>query len=65
MIIITLLMLFTALIVLFIVVAIDSLLPAIIIWILLNIFNMTGTLTFLSIWFICGLFDLLIALMKD
>ena len=65
MIIITLLMLFTALIVLFIVVAIDSLLSAIIIWILLNIFNMTGTLTFWSIWFICGLFDLLIALMKN
>ena len=65
MIIITLLMLFTALIVLFIVVAIDSLLPAIIIWILLNIFNMTGTLTFWSIWLGCGLFDLLIALMKN
>ena len=65
MIIITLLMLFTALIVLFIVVAIDSLLPAIIIWILLNIFNMTGTLTFWSIWLGCGLFDLLIALVKD
>ena len=58
-------MLFTALIVLFIVVAVDSLLPAIIIWILLNIFNITGTLTFWSIWLGCGLFDLLIALMKN
>ena len=65
MVIITLFMLFAALIVLFIMVAVDSFLPAIIIWILLNIFNMTGTLTFWSIWFGCGLFDLLIALMKD
>ena len=65
MVIITLFMLFAALIVLFIMVAIDSLLPAIFIWILLNIFNITGTLTFWSIWFGCGLFDLLIALMKD
>ena len=65
MIIIILLMLFAALIALFIVVAVDSLLPAIIIWILLNIFNMTGTLTFWSIWLGCGLFDLLIALVKD
>ena len=65
MVIITLFMLFAALIALFIVVTVDSLLPAIIIWILLNIFNMTGTLTFWSIWFCCGLFDLLIALMKD
>ena len=58
-------MLFAVLIILFIVVAVDSFLPAIIIWILLNIFNMTGTLTFWSIWFGCGLFDLLIALIKD
>lgn len=65
MVIITLFMLFAALIALFIIVAVDSLLPAIIIWILLNIFNITGTLTFWSIWFVCGLFDLLIALMKD
>lgn len=65
MVIITLLMLFTVLIVLFIMVAIDSLLPTIIIWIVLNIFNMTGTLTFWSIWFGCGLFDLFIALIKD
>ena len=65
MVIITLFMLFAALIALFIMVAIDSLLPAIFIWILLNIFNITGTLTFWSIWFGCGLFDLLIALMED
>ena len=65
MVIITLFMLFAALIALFIMAAIDSLLPAIFIWILLNIFNITGTLTFWSIWFVCGLFDLLIALMKD
>ena len=65
MVIITLFMLFAALIALFIMIAIDSLLPAIFIWILLNIFNITGTLTFGSIWFGCGLFDLLIALMKD
>ena len=58
-------MLFAVLIILFIVVAVDSFLPAIIIWILLNIFNMTGTLTFWSIWLGCSLFDLLIALMKD
>ena len=58
-------MLFAILIILFIVVAVDSLLPAIIIWILLNIFNMIGTLTFWSIWLGCGLFDLLIALVKD
>ena len=58
-------MLFAVLIILFIVAAVDSFLPAIIIWILLNIFNMTGTLTFWSLWFCCGLFDLLIALMKD
>ena len=58
-------MLFAVLIILFIVVAVDSLLPAIIIWILLNIFNMIGTLTFWSIWLGCGLLDLLIALMKD
>ena len=65
MVIITLFMLFAALIALFIIVAIDSLLPTIIIWIVLNIFNMTGTLTFWSIWFGCGLFDLLIALIKN
>ena len=65
MVIITLFMLFAALIALFIIVAIDSLLPTIIIWIVLNIFNMTGTLTFWSIWFGCGFFDLLIALIKD
>ena len=65
MVIITLVMLFAALIALFIVVTVDSLLPAIIIWILLNIFNMTGTLTFWSIWLGCGLFDFLIALVKD
>ena len=65
MVIITLFMLFAALIALFIIVAIDSLLPTIIIWIVLNIFNMTGTLTFWSIWFGCGLFYLLIALIKD
>lgn len=58
-------MLFAILIILFIVVAVDSFLPAIIIWILLNIFNMTGTLTFWSIWLGCGLLDLLIALIKD
>lgn len=58
-------MLFAVFIILFIVVAVYSLLPAIIIWILLNIFNMTGTLTFWSIWLGCGLFDLLIALVKD
>ena len=58
-------MLFAILIILFIVAAVDSFLPAIIIWILLNIFNMTGTLTFWSIWLGCGLFDLLIALIKD
>ena len=58
-------MLFAVLIILFIVVAVDSFLPAIIIWILLNIFNMTGTLTFWSIWLGCGLFDLLITLIKD
>lgn len=61
----TLLMLFAALAFLFTGVAVDSFLPAVIIWILLNIFNMTGTLTFWSIWLGCGLFDLLIALMKD
>jgi hypothetical protein len=60
-----LLILFAALVLLFIVVAVDSFLPAVIIWILLNIFNMTGTLTFWSIWLACGLFDLLIALVKD
>lgn len=65
MIIIILLVLFAVLIILFIVVAVDSFLPAIIIWILLNIFNMIGTLTFWSIWFGCGLFDLLIALIED
>ena len=58
-------MLFAILIILFIVVAVDSLLPAIIIWILLNIFNMIGTLTFWSIWLGWCLFDLLIALIKD
>lgn len=58
-------MLFAVLIILFIVVAVYSLLPAIIIWILLNIFNITGTLTFWSIWLGCCLFDLLIALVKD
>ena len=65
MVIIILLMLFAVLIILFIVAAVDSILPAIIISILLNIFNMTGTLTFWSIWFGCGLLDLLIALAKN
>ena len=61
MIIITLLRLFTALIA----IIVDSFLPSVIIWILLNILNMTGTLTFWSIWLVCGLLDLLIALAKN
>lgn len=61
MIIITLLRLFTTLIA----VIVDSFLPSVIIWILLNILNMTGTLTFWSIWLVCGLLDLLIALAKN
>ena len=58
-------LLFAALVLLFIIIAVDSFLPAVIIWILLNIFNMTGTLTFWSIWLACGLFYLLITLVKD
>ena len=65
MIIIALLSLFIAIIILFIAITIDSFLPSVIIWILLNILNMTGTLTFWSIWLICGLLDLLIALAKN
>ena len=56
---------FIELIMFFIMVAVHSFIPSVIIWILLNIFNMTGTLTFWSIWLGCGLFDLLIALIKD
>lgn len=60
-----LLILFAALVLLFVIIAVESFLPAVIIWILLNIFNITGTLTFWSIWLACGLFNLLIALVKD
>lgn len=56
------LMVFIDLVVLFIAMAVDSFLPTVIIWILLNIFNMIGTLTFWSIWLVCGLIDFLILL---
>lgn len=55
-------MVFIDLIILFIAFAVDSFFPTVIIWVLLNIFNITGTLTFWSIWLACGLIDFLILL---
>jgi hypothetical protein len=65
MVIMALLLFFVFIVLLFFAVAVYSFLPAVIIWILLNIFNITGTLTFWSIWLACGLFYSLIALLKD
>lgn len=55
-----LLVLFVELVLLFIMIAVNSFLPSVIIWILLNIFNITGTLTFWSVWLIYSLLSLLI-----
>lgn len=56
---------FIELIIFFIIVAVHSFIPSVIIWILLNIFNMTGTLNFLSIWIIYSLIKLLIEFVED
>ena len=56
---------FIELIIFFIIVVVHSFIPSVIIWILLNIFNMTGTLTFLSIWIIYSLIRFLIEFAED